>query len=236
MNAWIADILLARIEAADLAFVDKTAGLTRAITDGRNGKPVTFPVGCNVNDPLACEATALRDLLPDPKYRSVLFFEGESTPTRIRNRVLGTTYETKLRLVVWLNCEKLGGSCNCGDAAQGQLIDLLNRRLNDTTTFRRLRSTVVGGAPTRGAEIFSRYTFDEKATQYLHFPFDFFALDLSVSFYLAPGCSEESVANDVSCWQPPVQARRRYPREFTVDELNDPNNGLTTEQRAAICS
>lgn len=229
-------MLLSRIQAADLAFVDKTAGLTRAIVDGRLDKPVTLPVACTVNDPLACDATTLADLLPDPHYRSILFFEGDSMPRKITRKAIGTSYEVRLRIVVWLNCEKLGGACDCGDVPQMQLMDLLNHRIPDTSTFRRIHVSVPGGGPARGSDIFSRYTLSEKNTQYLHYPFSAFALDVTVTFMLMPGCTEQSIASDVGCWTSPDNPRRKYPREFTIDELNDPTNGLTVEQRAAICS
>jgi len=235
MNATLAKMLMARIEDAGFAFVDKTAGLVRAIPDKRDKtKTAVIPVSCEVNDPLACDDGTIMDLLPDPKYRSVLFFEGSTMPQRIIDRVLGRHYESRLRLIGWVNCEKLGGSCQCADVAVMQLMDLLNRRLPSSTPFKDMKVVTVGGGPT-GKDIFSKYTFDEATTQYLHYPFDAFCLDLTVNFRLFPGCSEESVAEDTSCWNPPMNPRRRYPKDFTAEELNDPDTGLTDEQRAAVC-
>lgn len=219
-----------------MAFVDKAAGLVRPIPDKRNkDKVVVLPVACNVTDPLACDDTQIRDLLPDPKYRSVMYFEAHSMPSKVMDRVIGTKYECRLRLVVWVNCEKLGGSCDCGDIAQLQLLDVLNRRIPDASPFRHVVVSAVGGGPV-GKEIFARYTFDEPTTQYLHYPYDAFAIDVIVGFRLFPGCSEAMIADDTACWTAPVQPRRRYPREFSIDELQDPVNGLTDQQRTALCS
>jgi hypothetical protein len=235
MNASVANLILSRIEAADFAFLDKYAGLTRAITDGRLDKPVTIPVSCTVNDPLACDSSTLADLLPDPKYRSVLFFEGDTVPRKIVRRAIGTSYESRLRLIVWLNCEKLGGACNCGDVPLMQLIDLLNKRIPDSSPFNRIVVSVEGGGPTRGSEVFGKYTLDNKATQFLHYPFDYFALDITVSFMLIPGCSPESIAEDVACWTPPSNPRRKYPKDFTCDELTNTETGLTATQLGSDC-
>lgn len=235
MNASIANLILSRIEVADFAFLDKYAGLTRAITDGRLDKPVTIPVSCTVNDPLACDSSTLADLLPDPKYRSVLFFEGDTVPRKIVKRAIGTSYESRLRLIVWLNCEKLGGACNCGDVPLMQLIDLLNKRIPDSSPFNRIVVSVEGGGPTRGSEVFGKYTLDNKATQFLHYPFDYFALDITVSFMLIPGCSPESIAEDVACWTPPSNPRRRYPKDFTCEELTNTETGLTATQLGSDC-
>lgn len=235
MNASIANLILQRIIDADLPWIDKTAGLTRAISFVKGKDKRTLPIACDVDDPLACEEGTVADLLPEEKYASVLFFEGESYPFRRTDRILGTTYTSRLRIVVWLNCSKLGGACNCGDAAARDIISVVESKRYSTPTLKQVKHTVVGGGPARGNDIFGRYTFDAARSQYLHFPFDFFALDVETEFRVMPGCADPLQAGDVTCWTPPVTGRKRYPKDFSCAELQDVTTGLTSEQLGAGC-
>jgi len=44
----------------------------------------------------------------------------------------------------------------------------------------------------RSDDIFSKYTFNQTATQFLMLPFDFFSLEIRTSFYLIPECVNET--------------------------------------------
>jgi len=201
MNATIATYLLSKIVAESPAFLDKYAGLVRPITYMPKGgtKPVTLPVGCDVVDPLACDDKSTRDLLPSDKYRSILFFEGDQFVRRVRDRVLGVRYTSRLRLICWINCNKMGGGCNCGDAAAMQLTQIIERNGADLSPYTHIRTTMVGGGPARGKDIFGKYTLNEPETQYLHYPFDFFALDIETNFRLMRGCAEPTEAQTLAC-------------------------------------
>lgn len=235
MNATIANIILDRIVAEDLPWIDKTAGLARAITFTKQGETRTWPIACTVDDPLACEDSTLAELLPEDKYASVLFFEGDTFPQRIKDRIQGVHFVSRLRIVVWMNCKRLGGSCSCGDLAAQNLITAIEGRKYATGDFTYIKHTVVGGGPMRGADIFGKYTLNEVRSQYLHYPFDFFALDIETTFRLAPGCEEKLALNDVDCWTPPGNGRKLHPNQFTCEQLLDPEYGLTEEQLGPDC-
>ena len=200
MNATIAELILTRLGA--LPWLEKTTGLTRPVTfGGKNGtKDSTLPVACTVTDPQACTLDKAYAILPDEKFRSVVFFEGATLPERIRKPGIGIQYRSRLRMVVWMNCAKLGGECNCGDLAYQSIVTALDKKMRyDSGVFKGIKHVVTGGA-TRGTEIFSKYTLDEKRSQYLHFPFDFFAVDIDTDFRLMPGCEADLVPEDAACW------------------------------------
>lgn len=233
MNATIANLLLARIADADLPWLDKTAGLTRAITfqKGSGKAPYTWPVACTVDDPLACEESTIAELLPDDRYASIVFIEGDAYPRRVKEPGLGVKYVSRLRVVAWLNCSRLGGACNCGDLAAQNLIAAIDGKKYQEGYFTSVRHKVVGGGPARGKDIFARYTFDEKRSQYLHYPFDFFALDVETEVRVMPGCESKLNPENADCWTGPTTTRRRHAKDFSCEELNDPDTGLTPEQR-----
>lgn len=235
MNATVANLILARIDAASLAWVDVYAGLSRPVEFTKNATKLTLPVACSVNDEQACDIERVSALVPDEKYRSLMFFEGATMPDRSIKRGVGSKYKSRLRLIVWLNCDKLGGGCNCGDQAYQSIVAAVESRSRyDTGTLRAVRHQVVGGV-TRGKDIFSKYTFDESRSQYLNVPFDFFALDIETDFLLMPGCEVPLDAEDVSCYTPGSDPRKRYAKDFTCEDLQDPVNGLTAEQLGADC-
>lgn len=242
MNSTIANVILARIEAANLPWIDKVSGLTRAIsfTKGTNaGK--TWPIACTVNDPLSCEDTTIGELIPNENYNSVLFFEGDAYPSSSpivgAGRVIGKKFTSRLRVVVWLNCSRLGGDCGCGDLASLNLISAIEAlpRKYESGPLMDIHHTVIGGGPARGRDIFSRYTFDEARSQYLHFPFDFFALDIETTYRIIPGCEDQVEPENVNCWTGPTNIRRRYAKDFTCEELQDEDTGLTAEQLGVDC-
>lgn len=237
MNQSLAALLISRIENAGLLWLDKVAGLTRPITSKHpgTGQPRTWPISCGVLDPLACDEGTIRDLLPDEKYMSILFIEGETFPRREQDRVLGVKYVSDLRIVVWLNCAKVASGCGCGDHAARDLIRAIEGRKYATGPFREIKHTVTGGGPARGTSIFGKYTFDEAKSQYLHYPFDFFALDVRTEFRLLPGCEENLDPTSTECWTPPPGPPRKWPRQLTCEDLTDPENGLTAEQIGPDC-
>lgn len=237
MNAHIANLILQRIVDADLPWLDKYAGLTRTVERKDGTVNVRVPVSCGVEDPLHCGTDTLLELSPDEQYASILFIEGDPMPRRQDTRGMGVRYISSLRVVVWMNCTKLGGGCDCGAQASMNLIAAIekgNRSSYATSLFRGIRHTVVGGE-TRGAAVFSNYTFDAANSQYLNYPFDAFAIDVETEFAMTPGCEEQLALDNTACWTPPTSGRRLYPREFTCEQLTDPTNGLTDEQLGAGC-
>ena len=200
MNATIANLILTRM--GSMPWMDKVTGLTRAVTFTKGGtkKDITLPIACTVTDPLSCTEDRAYEILPDEKYRSVLFFEGSALPERVQKPGLGIKYRSRLRLIVWLDCSKLGGACNCGDLAYQDIVTALDKKMRyNSGIILGIRHMVVGGS-TRGTDIFSKYTFDEKRSQYLHVPFDYFAIDIETDFRVMPGCENDLLAETTSCW------------------------------------
>src|SRR5690606_4977389 len=67
--------------------------------------------------------------------------------------------------------------------------------------------------------------------QYLLYPYDAFAIDITTEFRAVPGCEDDLTEGSEECWTPPTLRRRRFPREFSCEELNDSATGLTDEQK-----
>lgn len=202
MNQAIANIIKTHIE--DLDFVDKIAGLvsTVNIDVGPKDNLVTksYPVACCVtaND---CKSGAHNDLMPDSKYKTVIYFEDNGV-SFVKSESNWKYYTSSVRLVCWINVAKiLGDACNEGTACTlaahliAEIIRVLPEFPEHHDEFDFVYSEVVGQV-IRDNSIFSKYTFDEKHIQYLMYPYDYFALEIQTSFAV---CLKNTAVYDSEC-------------------------------------
>jgi hypothetical protein len=202
MNTALADITKGYISS--LPFVDKIAGLVRPITSSEkieDGKPAirkTFPVACNVTHD-ECMNGKIMDLVPDSRYKSVLYFED------LGANITGSDartfdFESRLKLVCWLNLQKLGKtSCSVSALAIGAILKALPNNNFNSGDFTRISIAMVGQDPKSNA-IFSKYTYDEQVMQYLMYPFDYFAITLKLNYRLPYACIDSwTNGSEINC-------------------------------------
>ncbi len=203
MNQAVANILKDYI--IDLGFVDKIAGLvaTQSMTiTGEDGVKTIkrYPVACCVTAE-DCKLGAYNDLTPDSKYKTVIYFEdgGTSFLSAAGNF---RRYQSRLRLVCWINVPKLEGEIWCSEgpctASTNIIISIIRAIPNFPENFAPLMQVryEVTNQAVRDSGIFSRYTYNELQTQYLLAPYDYFALDLTVDFAI---CITGTDEYDASC-------------------------------------
>lgn len=205
MNQAIADIIKGHIENLD--FVDKIAGLTSVLTFDMKGKDnavvqKSFPVACCVT-PKECEKNgAYNDLMPNSKYKTVIYFEDEGV-TFVKAESNWKYYKSTLRLIAWLNIEKLteSGICKseipCTYAAHiiTEIMRALPEFPHSHSPIERVYSEITNQL-VRSPSIFSAYTYDEKHVQYLMAPYDYFALTIETSFAI---CLKSARVPDATC-------------------------------------
>ena len=231
MNALVALLLKDRI--SQFTYVDKLAGMVRAITRERAGGTMTIPVDIAVDDPLACSDEEISALVPDEGYGCIVYFEDRGL-RRIQSRTRGISFESRLRLVCWVNTAKFSGDNYAADRIMEQFIAALQDVPTNEGPFIGVRHQVET-IPERGKSLFGAYTYPDTARQYLLFPFDAFAIDILTTMRIRPGCEDQVTQGEAECWTPPTNRRRRFPWEFTCEELQDPVNGLTAEQLGSGC-
>ena len=181
MNNIIANILKSRIETIDWS--EKVAGLVQtANIRVKNGESITdksYPISCNVSYE-ACIKGTYDQLAPDSKKKSIMYFEdrGVSFVEREGNRM---KFRSSLRLVGWLNLCLIDDSCGVSGNYVIDVIKALPSKPFSTADFISIAITSISQVE-RSVDIFSRYTYNEQATQYLMYPFDYFALDLEMEY------------------------------------------------------
>lgn len=230
MNAAIAELLRDRISA--FAYVDKIAGLVRPITFQRAGKEITIPVGIDVTDPLECSEDTQLALVPDERYGVIVYFEDRGAGVEKedgRERLV-----SNLRLVCWVNTMKLNSDATAAGRIMQEFKGAMAGSFYNSAGYLRIFHKV-SGYPPKGPGLFSPYTYPEGVRQYLLPPFDAFAIDIRTTYMVDASCIVPIDTTDVNCWTPPQTTRRRHPKDFTCEELTDPDTGLTDEQLGPEC-
>lgn len=203
MNQAIADIIKTNIE--DLSFVDKIAGLVSpvivTVRDKENNEiEKIIPVACCVTAD-DCKDGSYNELMPDSKYKSVIYFEDKGV-TFNRHEGRFKYYTSNVRLVCWLNVGLIlgddcgsGNTCTYAATAIAGIIRALPTVPADVSPFVRVFSEVMS-QEIRSKAIFSAYTYDEKHSQYLMYPYDYFALDIQTTYGI---CLTGTDVYDASC-------------------------------------
>lgn len=194
MNSRIAKILVDYLKP--LEWVDKIAGMTQIAQVTQVNVVKKFPISCDVSLD-DCGKGCYEDLMPSGRRKSILFFEDVSF-NYIRHDGGRIFYDSRLRLVCWLNYKLTPGGCGASGYYVSSVIGALPLAPKDFGDLRSLTSVVIGQAP-RTSGIFGKYTFDEKRSQYLMSPYDFFALDIRTTFFLIAGCEVEIPESCVEC-------------------------------------
>lgn len=203
-------------------FIDKLAGLVQTLeyqesvddADEENQGPpqlrtkvIRIPVSCDITNG-ECEpvisGNAKADLVPDSSKKGILYFEDYGT-TAVGENGANQLYKSKLRLVAWINTNWIKNN-TCVDASgilkNHIIVKLKTLQLKNQAPFIKL-NLVIDSIPPADKQIFSKYTYDD-FQQYIMAPFEFFAIDFTISYMMNPGCIADI---DV-----------KTPEEFTADQ------------------
>lgn len=195
MNKPLSLVLLASL--GNLPYIDKSTGIVQVLQRPINKAGVTeyikIPVSTlATSQECGAADTAAIDLVPDERYKGILYFEDKGTGLSTR-RSSTQEYKSDMRLVCWLNTKKINGGIadmTIASKAMNDMITLLTSSKIVGSPFINIRVAVTR-IPDINANLFSAYDYDEKRTQYLFYPFDYFAIDFNIVFSLARGCRPE---------------------------------------------
>lgn len=188
MNKDIADILKGYV--GTVGFADLVGGMVKTITfaEGEEGAAVIkrMPVDCGVTH-AQCMSGKYSALLPDGKKKSVMYFEDNGV-TLVGQDVQDFTFQSKLTLVCWLNLKKLGKTdCSASALAIATILNTLPTKYFNSGIYTRIQIQVESEQE-KSPSIFSRYTYDDEKIQFLMYPYDYFALNISVKFTIPKAC------------------------------------------------
>ncbi|MGG5486257.1 hypothetical protein [Gaetbulibacter sp. PBL-D1] len=218
MTAQIANILKTLLATIDngldaqsqplpqgLLFVDKLAGLV-AIgekvqpTDVEGAFKVSkFPISLDSNYEECISSGCYKDLVPNSNLKGILYFEDNgTTPGPVKHD--SYQYTSKLRLVCWINNNKIHSS-GCL-SINHVLITLIRATLEkghfNSGVFKKIivrTTSIIENEP----RLFSRYNYPMESVKFLMHPYEAFGLDLTVDYSIGKSCISDLQINPVQC-------------------------------------
>ena len=189
---------------ADLPFIDVYAGLVQTATykiEDENGNPVTkrLPVSYDTNLAAGCGSSPEKALTPDSTKRGIIYFEENGGVQVVKNLSGGRVqYKASLIAVLWLNRQKITGDAYSEISAKAYH-DVIGKLKNRSISMPFVNLNVQDTRFRQEPSIFAKYSYDETVLQFLRPPFEYFAIDLTVSFILKGGCLPAIEINQNNC-------------------------------------
>jgi len=174
------------LSGTPLKLIDTVSGMVQTVTYTEvNNDGVKFtkrmPVSYDTNIQ-RCESGPEQALIPDSNKKGLIYFEENGTLQMTRQLSGGRKmYRGSVLLICWMNKNRSVGDtyAEITKLAYDEIVNKLSGNVN-SDIFINLK--VTPRAFRQEPSIFSRYTYDEVITQYLRPPFEFFAIDLNLSF------------------------------------------------------
>lgn len=199
MNIEIGNIIKSKLEQFQVGgsgtnqFIDKLAGVVSVISMSERNEsdsPIikTFPISCDTSFEDCTKSGSYKDLIPNSKYGCMIYLEengGVDLQSEDRN---GRKYKTSFLLVGWVNQKKLGtDQCSITGKVVSTIINALTAKPFNQDIYSSIQIEV-SGQNQKSQNPFTKYTYDQDATQFLMKPFDYFSLNLEVNFVVNPNC------------------------------------------------
>jgi hypothetical protein len=195
MNFDIANIIKGLIENEN--YIDKIVGLVRSFIKKENGATKIYPVGCELTDD-ECEQM-LFNLIPDKKYRTLIYFEDLGTVMTERDGHGCTHWRSSLKLICWINTNKfVFTGCSIAPLIIQNIVSLIPTGFFNYGNYLEVKIKITG-EDIKSNLIFSKYTYPEATIQYLHYPYDYFALNIQVEYKMNRNCITQIEIKDNVC-------------------------------------
>lgn len=210
MNADIANIIKDYIK--DLPFVDRITGLVRPVTKidlvdlydedneiiGQSQVRKVFPVSCDVTEAQCNEEGSLYDFVPNSDLRSLVYFEDRGA-VLIDTRPREFVFRSVVRLVCWMNLNRFNrNGCSISAPVMASILKALPKGHFNSSPYTKA-SITVGEIQPKTSAIFSQYTYNEEVSQYLLYPFDYFAMDFIVEYSINENCISDIEVKAEDC-------------------------------------
>lgn len=197
-----------RDDITTMDWVDRYGGLvTRVMLQEENEKKY-YPVSCFVDAENCFENGMYKDMVPDSSKKSVLYFEQLDTMNFIesidaKDRV--HLYQTRIRLVIYINLVKNGMDTPCQNLLY--LPNIIRAMVGKRQVLSdHYKNSIIEIKPPEinlSDQIFARYTYDETFVENLKlYPHQYYALDFDVDIYFDTKChTYDTLKPEIVCQQ-----------------------------------
>lgn len=195
MNKEISHVLKERIKRnGGLKFVNVMAGMVQTVTKqdtNPDGNTVTnkFPVSYDV-EMEDCTKSQEKAIIPNGLEKGILYFEDGGSVFDGYESNGALKYKSTLVLVCWINKNKSVGN-SYTEITAFCITDIINKleadKIKNEGDYQRVKVSAKK-ILVQDINVFSRYTYKEEVTQFLRPPYEFFGIQLEVSFAVHPNC------------------------------------------------
>ena len=184
-----------------LNFSEVVGGIATTISQNKPTKDnkiivKKFPAYYNENK-TTCNASDYIDLVPNSNKRSIIYFENNGIKiSPINGNIIECVAD--VRLVCWANLKKINDTFINADTLKLLVIQAMPVSLSNVFPYSFIRIELTG-EETKSVALFSKYTYNEEEKQYLIYPFDYFALNYEISFYVGINCIDPILISPSVC-------------------------------------
>lgn len=156
---------------------------TKKGVKGKFTKTIPTVTRANVDEAVTAhpeDNSTLIEMIPSSRHKGILYFEDLGAKQDVTNNRL-KMWEGNLRVVGWLNFEALDeGLKNTLDQDVKNVISAFD--LSDIDNVHLGRINYITDEP-RTPHPFKKYSYDEKKTQFVTWPFDYFSFRINYTAY-----------------------------------------------------
>lgn len=193
----IVDLIKAEISTLD--FIDKIGGIVKPLiikkVTGDTTINKTIPVCFNENK-TTCDVSDYIDYCPNTAFKSVSYFEIKEI-NEVDTTAHHSQFEGTIRFVCWLNLPLINQNLIPINNIPFEVLGAVPKQLSNSSPF--VFAQIYASGISKDEAIFTGYTYDEAESQFLMFPFDFFAIDFKVSFRVPFSCISNVTLNPATC-------------------------------------
>lgn len=211
MNKEVCSVLKDRVGVSGVSpFFEVIAGLAQTLLyqePTENGSiQKRMPVTYDVFDPdnKCPHGSPETYLVPDNSKKGILYFEDAGSNVLSFDPLRGGSFSSNVTLVCWLNKERLGYQIT--DEISAKLatkllaaICLPAREGANVSIFNKFHVSPAR-VNSQDNAVFARYTYPEEATQYLRPPFEYFSINLLITYEVNAKCIADLPINEPICY------------------------------------
>jgi len=181
----IADEIAYRVKD-DTTWIETSVGIVKPVTSkSKTGTDVTEPIYFNTERNY-CNGADYISLTPNSDKKSICYFEINGKPRVEENGRKGTSFIATLTAVVWVNYNKINIGMIDTDILVADFLQTLPQTLPADGYYNRVLLDVAS-VEIQNGEVFRKYSYNDQQ-QYLMYPYDYFTVDINISYTIPKGC------------------------------------------------
>ena len=191
---------LVKYLAGEVTYIDKWAGLVMPMKVMVNKVEKIMPAFINAKD--TCNVSDYKDLVPDSTKKSICYCEKVVDPVLESLNVNNFLVTAELRVILWYNLNLVHNGDYLDEGVMAyNILSHVPRRLPDSLFAYTKNVHFYPINTLSGAELFSKYTYDEVKSQFVTFPYGAIAVNINVQ-YTMNKCAAD-LAPESACGFPP---------------------------------